>query len=144
MGTPKTDSIMKRCRRLIARVRAMVSTHRLDREFDDELAAHVEMAIDDYVKRGLTPEEARRAAVLRLGSRASLEEQHREIRGMPIVETSWRDMRLAVRMLGRAPGFAATAILTLALGIAANTAIFSIYNSLLLEPLRTRTPTAWS
>ena len=67
---------------------------------------------------GLTPEQARRAAVLRLGSRASLEDQHREARGLPLLEAAWQDVRLAVRMLFRAPWFAGTAILTLALGIA--------------------------
>ena len=73
--------------------------------------------------------------MLRLGNRASLMEQQRELQRLPLVETAWRDLHLTVRMLRRAPAFAATTILTLALGIAANTAIFSIYNALLIEPL---------
>jgi putative ABC transport system permease protein len=122
-------------RRLLSRVRDMAAKRRLDREFGEELAAHLDMATDDYLKRGLTPEQARRAAVLRLGNRGSLEDQHREVRGLPVIEAAWQDVRLAVRTLARAPGFATTAILTLALGIAASTAIFSLYNALLLTPL---------
>ena len=122
-------------RRLLSRVRALVFRRRLDQEFEDEIASHVAMAVDDYLRRGLDPEQARRAAMLRLGNRASLVEQQREIQRIPLVETAWRDVHLAVRMLMRAPAFTATAILTLALGIAANTAIFSICNALLIEPL---------
>jgi hypothetical protein len=120
---------------LLARVRAMVFSRRLDQEFDEELSVHLDMAADDYVRKGLTAEQARRAAVLRLGGRTSLKDQHRAVRGLPLLETVWRDACLAIRMLVRAPWFTATAFLTLALGIAANTAIFSVYSSLLLEPL---------
>ena len=119
----------------LARVRAMVFSRRLDQEFNEELSAHLNMAADDYVRKGLTAEQAWRAAVLRLGGRTSLKDQHRAVRGLPLLETVWRDACLAIRMLGRAPWFTATAFLTLALGISANTAIFSVYNSLLLEPL---------
>ena len=122
-------------RRQLARVRALVCRSRLDQEFDDEMAAHLAMAVDAYVKQGLSAEQARRAAVLRLGNRASLMEQQRELQRLPLVETAWRDLHLTVRRLRRAPAFAATTILTLALGIAANTAIFSICNALLIEPL---------
>ena len=90
-------------RRQLSRVRALVFRRRLAQEFADEMAAHLAMAVDDYVKRGLTPEQARRAAVLRLGNRASLMEQQRELQGLPLVETVWRDVHLAVRMLRRAP-----------------------------------------
>jgi putative ABC transport system permease protein len=99
------------------------------------MAAHLAMAVDDYVKRGLDPEQARRAAALRLGNRASLMEQQRELQGIPLLETTWRDVLLAVRMLRRAPAFAVTAILTLTIGIAANAAMFSICSALLIEPL---------
>jgi putative ABC transport system permease protein len=128
-------SVLTACRRLLSRVRDMAAKRRLDREFGEELAAHLDMATDDYVQRGLTPEQARRAAVLRLGGRASLEDRHREARGLPVIEAAWQDTRLAVRTLVRAPWFAATAVLTLALGIAASTAIFSLYSALLLTPL---------
>ena len=121
--------------RVLARVRATIFGRRLDQEFDEELSAHLDMAADDYVRKGFTAEQARRAAVLRLGGRTSLQDQHREVRGLPLLETVWRDVCLASRMLVRAPWYTATMFLTLALGIAANTAIFSVYNSLLLEPL---------
>ena len=127
-------------RQLPARIRAMVSRRRLDRDFDEEWAAHVAMASDDYAKRGLGPDEARRAAVLRLGGRTSLAQQHRDARGLPLIESVWQDARLAVRMLGRAPWFAATAIAALALGIGANTAIVSAVDAVLLAPLPYEAP----
>src|SRR5262245_1711384 len=102
---------------MVSRLRALMFRRRLDQDFADEMAAHLAMAVDDYVKRGLSPEQARTAALLRLGNRASLMEQQRELQGIPLVETAWRDLHLAVRMLRRAPAFAATTILTLAVGI---------------------------
>jgi putative ABC transport system permease protein len=131
----RRSAVVTALRRQLARLRAIASGRRLDQELDEELAAHVAMATDDYVKTGLSHEQARRAALLRLGNRAALAEQHRELRGIPLLETAAQDVRFTVRMLVRSPWFAATAILTLTLGIAANTAVFSIYNSLLLEPL---------
>ena len=74
-------------RRQLSRVRALVCRSRLDQDFDDEMAAHLAMAVDDYVKRGLSLEQARRAAVLRLGNRASLMEQQRELQRLPLIET---------------------------------------------------------
>jgi putative ABC transport system permease protein len=121
--------------RWLARVRATILDSREAREFDEELSAHLDLAVDDYVRQGLTPEQARRAAVLRLGGRTSLLEQHRAVRGLPLLETVWRDLRLATRMLVRSPWYTATMFLTLALGIAANTAIFSVYDAVLIAPL---------
>ena len=127
-------------RRFISRFCAVVRRRRQDDEFDDELAAHVAMATDDYMKRGLSAEQARRAALLRLGGHASLKDQHREVRGMPIIETTWQDVRLAIRMLVRSPWFSLTAITALTLGIGANAAIFSAVDSVLLEPLPYQEP----
>src|SRR5262249_40639433 len=106
-----------------------------ERERDDEMRAHMALLFDELVARGKTVEDARREARLAFGNpRVKLEEVD-EMNRLPLVETLWRDVKYAVRVLRRTPAFSLTAIATLALVIGANTAVFSLADALLLRPL---------
>lgn len=120
---------------LMARVRAVITGRTLDRDFDEELESHLTMLTDDNVRRGMAYEEARRAALLRLGNRESTAERHREARGLPTLEAGLQDVRYAVRALRHDLGFAMFAVLIVALGVGASMTVFSVMNAILLHPL---------
>jgi predicted permease len=131
---------MTRLRVLIARVKGLFAKDEQDREFNEELQAHLDMLVEEKRRKGMTEEEARRAARLDLGGITQTEEAYRELRGLHFVETFLQDLRYAVRMLRRTPGFAAVVVVSLALGIGANTAIFSAIDAVMLRILPVEAP----
>jgi putative ABC transport system permease protein len=121
--------------RFLRRLTALFSWNFRDRDMDQEMTFHVESLAHEYMESGMGAEDAERAARRRFGSILQMKERGHDIRRAPAVEDIVRDFRYALRGLRRAPGFAAAVVLTLALGIGGNTAIFSVVDQLLLRPL---------
>ena len=127
--------IGRHLRRGVARLRALFTRRQEDRDFDEELASHLAMMTEDNMRRGLSRDAARRAAVIRLGPASSLRARHREVRGWPLVETIAQDLRFAIRLMTKERWFSAAAIVVLALGIGANTVGFTAVNGTFLRGL---------
>ncbi len=117
------------------RLGGLFDKDRHDRELAAEMDAHLEFHIEDNLARGMTREEARRRAILKLGGVEQAKELYRDRRGIPALDSFAQGLRFGLRALRSSPGFAAVAILTLALGIGANSAILSVGNALVLKPL---------
>ena len=124
----------------LSRCAALFRRKRLDADLDEELRAHIELAMEENRTRGMSEQQARTAALRVFGGVASIRESYRIQRGLPWLEQTARDIGYAVRQLRRSPGFALTAILTLALGIGAVTSVFTVVNAVLLKPFAFRDP----
>ena len=131
---------MSRTRVLAARFRNLFLRNRMDAELDDEVRFHLDMQTEDNLRAGMNPAEARQAALRSFGGVEPMKEQYREWRTLTAIETVGRDMGFALRTMRRNPVFCFAAILTLALGIGANTAVFTLLHGLLLRSLPVQEP----
>jgi putative ABC transport system permease protein len=126
---------MRSLRALLLRLAGLFTAGGRDGDFDAELESHLQLHVDDNLRSGMSPDEARRHAWIALGGVERTKEAHRDQRVIPMIDSIIRDFRHAVRLLVKNPAFSIAAILILGLGIGANTAIFSVVNAVLLRPL---------
>ena len=131
-----TGRVREWCERTLGLIRGRQS----DPDLEAEVAAHIEMAVADNMRSGMSPEEARRVAMLRFGSQLSAKEQVGDQRGLPWLESLLIDASYALRGMRKSPGFTGAVVLTLTLGIGANTAIFSLVETVMLRHLPVRDP----
>jgi len=122
-------------RTLQSRATSLFFARKLDADLEEELRTHLDLAIEENLDRGMSQEQARAAALRSFGGVTQIREKYREQRGIPMLEQVKRDIGFGLRQLRKSPGFAITAILTLSLGVVANTAIFTLIDCIVLRPL---------
>src|SRR5258706_421757 len=129
-------------RPLLARLLALIHRRQRDDELSDEMSTHIELSTADYVARGMSLADARRAAGLRFGGTLQTAEAYRDRQGFPLVESLWQDARYAVRTLRKTPLFALTVAATMGLGLGLVGSVFTILNAYLLKPIDLPNPRA--
>jgi predicted permease len=131
---------MDSLRRLLQRLRSVFPNAQMDHDLDAEMGAHLDLAIEENIQRGMAPKEARRRALVRFAGVEQARQQHRESRGLPWLDVLMQDLRFTFRTMRRDRGFTIIAVVILALGIGSNIAVFSVVNTILLRPLPFRDP----
>ena len=126
---------MRSIRASLVRLTGVFTSSRRERELAEELESHLALHIDDNIKVGMSPSEARRQALLKFGAMEAVKEEYRDRGGFPALARLSQDLRFAARMLRKSPGFSATAIVTIALAVGVNAAIFAVLNAAALQPL---------
>src|SRR4051812_40658828 len=137
---PSGQALMRTVNRILAKMANLLSRGRAEREMSREMEGHVTLLTDEFERRGMSPPDARMAALKSFGGVEQAREMHREARSFIWIEQTVQDLRYALRGLLRIPGFTLVAVLTLALGIGVNTALFTAYNAVALKRLPVRDP----
>jgi len=140
MNDREPKSVAGSAREAVNRSRAFFRKERLDYDLSQEMESHLDFAVEENLRRGLSPQEARRQAMIRFGGVMQAREQQREARGLPGLDIFMQDLTYACRILLRDKSFTLIAVLILALGIGANIAVFSVVNAILVRPLPFRDP----
>src|SRR5579863_3930716 len=131
---------MSRLHEIVSRLRGFLHKRGLDDQLDQEISEHLDLLVEDNIRRGMAPEEAHNAARRQFGHMDVIKETYRKRRGLPMLETFLQDLHFGARTLRKNPGFTAVALLTFALGIGATTLVFSIFYAALLKPMPFRDP----